>query len=209
MSRLSEELEQYLLKDCEYQEITLNDLSDLIDQKMFGVLFILLALPSALPIPAPGYATPFGLVIFLLAAQYLIGFEHPKLPRKVSTYPLKIDKAQSFFKAGRPWLKRIEAFTHPRLSFICRGLIGRIFIGLTIMLLACCMMMFIPGTNTIPAIGVFLIGFGLFEEDGLITLAGLFIGTIGLAITVSIIVAAFVGGSSLLDLIKDWISQTV
>ena len=46
-------------------------------------------------------------------------------------------------------------------------------IGLVICALACAMLLPIPGTNTAPAFGIFLIGFSLLEDDGVLLLAGI------------------------------------
>ncbi|MEO0888190.1 MAG: exopolysaccharide biosynthesis protein, partial [Cyanobacteria bacterium J06648_10] len=52
-------------------EVTLNEILEIAGERTFGFLFVLLSLPSALPIPAPGYSTPFGIVMFLLAVQLI------------------------------------------------------------------------------------------------------------------------------------------
>ena len=61
-------------------EVTLNEILEIAGERTFGFLFVLLSLPSALPIPAPGYSTPFGIVMFLLAAQLIVGREQLWLP---------------------------------------------------------------------------------------------------------------------------------
>jgi hypothetical protein len=67
------------------------------------------------------------------------------------------------------------------------------------------MMIPIPGTNTLPAMGIFVTGFGLMEDDGAISLGGLVLCLIGGILTTSILIAILVGGTSLLDLIKGWL----
>lgn len=114
---------------------------------------------------------------------------------------------QRFLKAGIPWLGRIEAVTRPRLSFICTSLPGRVTIGIAIALMSISMMIPIPGTNTLPAIGIFVTGFGLQEDDGAITLGGLVLCLMGVAVSASIVIAVAWGGSSLLDLIKVWLGR--
>ena len=203
MSSLSEELSHYLLHDCEGDYVTLTNILKIVDKRVFGVLFILLALPSALPVPAPGYSIPFGILLFILAAQLVAGARNPWIPQRLAEHPVQLEKAQGILKAGVPWLRRVEAITHPRLTFVCRGFLGRVLIGSAIAIMAISMMIPIPGTNTIPAIGIFVLGFGLLEEDGAITLLGLAICAAGLAVSTSIVVAIYWGGSSLIDLLKN------
>jgi len=65
------------------------------------------------------------------------------------------------------------------------------------------MMIPIPGTNTRPAMGIFVTGFGLIEDDGAISLRELVLCLIGGILSSSILIALLDGGTSLLDLIKD------
>ena len=73
--------------------------------------------------------------------------------------------------------------------------------------MAISMMIPIPGTNTLPAIGVFVTAFGLLEDDGAISLGGLVLCLMGAILTTSILFALMWGGSSLLDVIKTWLGR--
>lgn len=202
MSRLSIELERFFFEEKQTSQVTLADILVIAGERIFGFLFVVLALPSALPVPAPGYSTPFGVLIFLLAIQLVIGAKTPWLPQKMLNFSMKIESVQGVVKAGIPWLKRIEAIARPRLSYICTTLPGRVTIGIAIALMAISMMIPIPGTNTLPAMGIFVTGFGLLEDDGAISLGGLVLCLMGAILTTSILLALWFGGSSLLDLIK-------
>ena len=204
MAKLSQELNRYFFEEERTEKVTLANIFALAGERIFGFLFVILALPSALPVPAPFYSMPFGILMLLLAMQMIFGAKRPWLPRRMLTGSIKLTKAQSVVKAGIPWLQKIEAVTHPRLSYICTSLLGKILIGMTICLMSISMMIPIPGTNTIPAMGIFITAFGLQEEDGLISLAGLLVCCIGGAISVGII---FVG-VNLVDILKDFLKQS-
>lgn len=203
MARLSTELKRYFFEEDRSPQVTFADILQLAGERTFGFLFVLLSLPSALPVPAPGYSIPFGIVMFLLAGQLIIGSQKPWLPDKMMYRPLDLKKVQGFLKAGMPWLQRIEVICRPRLTFICTGLTGRVIIGVAIALMSVSMMIPIPGTNTLPAMGIFLTGFGLLDDDGAITLAGLVVCLMGFTVSASILFALWFGGSSLLDIIKE------
>ncbi|MBW4565873.1 MAG: exopolysaccharide biosynthesis protein [Mojavia pulchra JT2-VF2] len=188
-------------------QVTLADILLLAKERIFGFLLVILSLPSALPVPAPGYSTPFGILIFLLAIQLITGAKSPWLSQRMMNHPLKLDTVQGFLKAGIPWLRRIEAIARPRLSYICTTLPGRVTIGSAIALMAISMMIPIPGTNTLPAMGIFVTGFGLLEDDGAISLGGLVLCVMGAILTTSILIALVWGGSSLLDVIKTWLGR--
>lgn len=204
MAKLSVELQRYFFEEERSSKVTLNEVLEIAGERIFGFLFVILSLPSALPVPAPGYSTPFGLVLFLLAVQLIAGAKLPWLPAKVSNYAIDLKQLQGVIKAGIPWLKRIELLSRPRLSYICTSLPGRVTLGIAIALMGISMMIPIPGTNTLPAMGIFVVGFGLMEDDGAISLGGLVLCLMGGILSISILGALFWGGTSLLDLIKSW-----
>ncbi len=207
MAKLSNELQRYFFEEERPSNVNLAEILLLAKERIFGFLLVILSLPSALPIPAPGYSVPFGILIFLLAVQLIVGAKTPWLPQKMMNHPIKLTTVQGFLKKGLPWLRRIEAIARPRLSYICTTLPGRVTIGSAIALMAISMMIPIPGTNTLPAMGVFVTGFGLLEDDGAISLGGLVLCLMGAILTVSILFAVIWGGSSILDLIKTWLGR--
>ena len=201
MAKLSTELNRYFFEEARGENVTLSDILTIAGDSLFGFLFVILALPSALPIPAPGYSIPFGIAMFFLAIQLVIGRDRPWLPAKIMNGSMSLKKVQGLIKKGVPWLEKIEALTKPRFSSICTSVPGKIIIGIAIALMSISMMIPIPGTNTLPAIGIFVTGFGLVEDDGAISLLGLVICALGAAISTSILVAVVWGGSSLIDVI--------
>jgi hypothetical protein len=203
MAKLSVELNRYFFQEDRPETVTLSDILTLAGERTFGFLLVILSLPSALPIPAPGYSIPFGILIFLLAIQLIGGSKIPWLPKKMMNGSMKTETARKFVKMGLPWLGRIEAITKPRLSYICTSIPGRLIIGIAIALMAISMMIPIPGTNTAPAMGIFITSFGLQEDDGFITLVGLTVCLLAGIVSTSIIIAFIWGGSSIIDLIKE------
>ncbi len=217
MARLSVELEKFFFQDDRWPDVaamtvkadklqlpkvTLANLLDLAGERTFGFLFVLLSFPSALPVPAPGYSIPFGIAMLLLAGQLVLGRDEPWFPQSWRQHGFEITQIRQVLKAGLPWLRRIEAISRPRLTNVCTSLPGRITIGSAIALMSISMMIPIPGTNTLPAIGIFVTGFGLLDDDGAISLAGLVLCVCGFIISTSIIVAIAFGGSSLIDMLK-------
>jgi hypothetical protein len=60
----------------------LADILLLAGERTFGSLLVILSLPPALPIPTPGYSTPFGVLISLLAIQLISRDKTPSLSEK-------------------------------------------------------------------------------------------------------------------------------
>ena len=221
MAKLSAELQRYFLDAPSLtptpheiaaaeaatltKDVTLNELLALGGERTFGFLFVLLSLPSALPVPAPGYSIPFGIVMLVLAVQLILGREQPWLPEGWRSKGFERTKVTGFITKGLPWLQKIEAVSQPRLSIICTSPVGRLVLGLAISLMSMCMMIPIPGTNTMPAIGIFVIGFGLLDDDGAISLAGLTICTLAVGLVGTIL---FVG-AEVVDQGKDWVKSLI
>lgn len=201
MAKLSLELQRYFFEEERQSHVKLADILALAGERLFGFLFVVLSLPSALPVPAPGYSIPFAIVIFLLAVQLICGAKRPWLPQGMMNGKMKLETVQGFIKAGIPWLQKIEAIARPRLSYICTSLPGRVLLGCVIALMSISMMIPIPGTNTIPAMGIFITSFGLLEDDGAISLGGLFVSVVGASVSIGIVFF----GVSILSQLKDWI----
>lgn len=190
-------------------DVTLNEILEIAGERTFGFLFVLLSLPSALPIPAPGYSTPFGVVMFLLAVQLIIGREQPWLPEKFRKKSFERSQVAGLIGKGIPWLQRIEKIARPRLTSVCTSRVGRLIIGGAIALMSISMMIPIPLTNTLPAIGIFVTGFGLLDDDGAISLGGLTICAVSAAATSTILYLIFrlgmAGMEQAVDAAKEWI----
>ncbi|MGD1875611.1 MAG: exopolysaccharide biosynthesis protein [Mastigocoleus sp.] len=207
MAKLSKELHQFFFEGEQTSHVTLETILQIAGESIFGFLFVVLSLPSAIPVPAPGYSIPFGVLMLILAGQLIIGREKPWLPKKMANSPIKLEVVQGILKIGLPWLRRIEGITRPRLPFVCKTFPGRVIIGSAIALMSVFMMIPIPGTNTLPAIGIFVTGFGLVEDDGAISLGGLGICLTAIILIGSVIAAVIWGGSSLIDYIKAFLGR--
>ena len=80
---------QKLLNTDDSRGLSINEVTCAVGEKGFGLLLIVLSLPSALPIPAPGYSTPFGVVMALIALQMICGRKAIWLPKRLGTIRIK------------------------------------------------------------------------------------------------------------------------
>lgn len=209
MAKLSVELDRYFFEEARNSEVTLAEILSLAGERIFGFLLVILSLPSALPIPAPGYSVPFGVLMLLLAIQLIFGRQRPWMPAKMKNSSISLPKVQGVLKAGLPWLRRIENITKPRLAYICTSLPGRVILGSAIALMSISMMIPIPLTNTIPAAGIFITAFGLLEDDGLICIGGLFVCAVGATVSISVLVVGEKVVRATIDIIKEWVSSLI
>lgn len=209
MARFSAELHRYFFEDEPPADVRLTHILELAGERVFGFLLVLLSLPSALPVPAPGYSVPFGILIVLLAVQFAIGRQEPWFPKALRRRHIGLKQTQSILSAGLPWLKRLESLSRPRLTYICRSPVGRLIFGGAIALMGISMMIPLPLTNTFPAIGVFIAGFSLIEEDGLVGLAALAVCALAGAISTALVTAYFLGGFKLVETVIEQIRGVI
>lgn len=188
------------------ETLTVRAVVERVGDKGFGLLLLLLSLPSALPVPAPGYSTPFGILLILLGAQMAASRPRPWLPEKALRKEFSREKASGIFRGASRFLHIIEKLIRPRMRWInLRG--GRIFLGVIVMFMSGLMILPIPFTNTFPAFVIFLVGAALSEDDGLVALAAFFLGLLALAFYGYIIfLLATVGMEGVVQL-KEWIKS--
>ena len=183
---------------------SIGELTDAVGEKGFGLVLVLLSLPSALPVPAPGYSTPFGIVIALLALQMLMGRQTVWLPARLQRIRIKPSLANKMIGAATKFLRAVEHLIRPRQQWI-RARLGQSGLAIVILTMACLMMLPIPLTNTLPAMVIFLIGVGLSEEDGLLAIGAFAVGCVAVVLYGYIIYLVLSQGPEAVDGIKDWI----
>ncbi|MEC7241864.1 MAG: exopolysaccharide biosynthesis protein [Myxococcota bacterium] len=202
-SRLSRELDQFL-ESLGGEDSTLGALLDSIAGKGFGLLLMVLALPAALPIPAPGYATPFGLLMVFLGAQMLVGKSHPWLPASLRGKTLKYKTCAFAVRNSGKVLRLVEWLVRPRLSGLARNRVFLSLVSLVIILMASFMILPIPLTNTAPSFVIFLLAAGMLEEDGLVLLGGLILAPLAAFIaSMAIYYAVTYGFEAIEPMVKD------
>ncbi|MEA4880757.1 MAG: exopolysaccharide biosynthesis protein [Synergistaceae bacterium] len=173
-STLSEDIRELLVLR-EGEDLTLGELSAAVGKRGFGILLILLSLPSALPFPAPGYSTPFGIILFLLSLQILAGRRTPWLPSWARRRVIKRSTADGMISGGAKFFAYLEKFIRPRYTSLT-GRTGTRFCALLLLVMSGLMILPIPLTNTLPAMVIFCVGVALTERDGLALGAALLFG---------------------------------
>ena len=199
MNKLSADIDAFLQDPKRGEQISLQELQNMAGERGFGFFLALLALPSGVPVPAAGYSIPFGILLFLLAAQMLVGYRQPWLPERVQQWSVPTSFAKAVLEKGSWILKRVELFARPRMSWICHSHVGHRALAVAIALMSISMMIPIPGTNTLPAFSIFVIGVGLLDEDGIVSSIGVTLSVLGLLTTSLILTVGF----NLLSFLKD------
>lgn len=203
--KLSERLEA-LLQESSQRAFSIGEMLDSFGNQGFGIFCLFLSMPSALPIPAPGYSTPFGLALCFLGIQMLLAKEIPWVPEKARSIKLNARFVNRMLKGAIGFLKKIECFICPRLSFLC-GSKGAVLMGGLIVFMGTLMVFPIPLTNTLPAAVIFLIAIGLIESDGLFCLLAFGIGLVALALYTYVFYILLVYGIEGVLMLKEMIKS--
>lgn len=183
---------------------TISDLTDAVGDKGFGVLLMLLALPSALPVPAPGYSIPFGIAMAIIAVQIFVGRQSIWLPKRIMAFRVHPKLARKMLKSGAAFLRRIEKLIKPRMRWM-HSSTGHSALAIIIFIMATFMMIPIPGTNTMPAMAIFIIGVSMSEEDGLIAIGAVVCAIMAATVSGIVLYLFCTQGPEAAEGAKDWI----
>ena len=155
--------------------ITIGAIVDVLAERGFGLLILLLTLPTCLPIAPPGLSAIAGFPIALIALQMVAGLPRPWLPKRVLEKSLDIEDLRRVVKGGLPVIHRIEKVLKPRLQALTGSAQERL-VALLIALLGVLLASPIPFTN-IPLSFAILPREGrpqsLIDQDGLMTAIGI------------------------------------
>lgn len=186
--------------------LTIGDLMSKLQDRGFGLVLILLSLPSALPVPAPGYSTPFGIALVLLTLQLLVGRKTPWLPQFVLKMKIGPKLAKAMIGAAATFFDKVEWLIKPRLGWLAGGF-GERIAALIIIIMSCLMILPIPFTNTFPAMVIFIIGVALIEKDGLLMLFCLLLGAAAVALYAYVVYIVLYFGTSAAEQLKDTVKE--
>lgn len=156
--------------------VVLGEVLDKAGDRGYGFLLILLAIPAFIPILPPGTSGVLGALMSVVALQMLFGLRQPWFPKRWRARVLSPKVVRAIQTRGVALLRKIERVSHPRgRRFTRNGVILRLS-ALIVIALALVLSSPMPFMNTLPALGVLLIGVGLANHDIYFLSAGWLIG---------------------------------
>lgn len=156
--------------------------------RAYGPFFIILPLIEISPIGGiPVLPTTVALIMALLAAQLILGRDHPWMPGFLINRGVKGQKLVMLAEKMQPFGERIDAWFHDRLSAFAKGPMIRVA-GVAIILLCLTVppLELVPFASTAPMLAILAFGIALLVRDGLLMLAACTIAVASCAILVSI-----------------------
>ena len=151
------------------EEVTLNDIMDIVGVDSLMLLSIFLALIFLVPISIPGVSTVFGLGILFIGITRLFA-RKLWLPDTVAKRKLSSEKLRDGFTRSLVWFHRLEKISHPRRmpALTSAGLVT--VVNNLFFILAAVLLMapfgFIPFSNTLPALALIFLAVGMMQRDG-------------------------------------------
>lgn len=169
--------------------ITLGALSDLMEERAFGLLLLVLALPCCLPFV---YLLPqlVALPMVVLVVQMASGRRAPWLPETLRRRNLPVARLFDVVARAKRYGGWLERLAHPRLTGLTDGFSTRV-VGALAIVPCLSILVPLPLTNTVPGMGVALTAIGLIERDALFVIFGLALGLFWVA-------ALLIGGPTLI-----------
>jgi len=190
----SEFLEIVVVKNTN-DSLSIGEIKNALEERGFGVLMAIAALPLCLPVPVPpGYTTFFSIPLFIFSLQMIFGMRAPWLPEWIEKKKIKREIFEKLIIRANPWLRKIEKHLQPRLTYISVHTWERI-IGVFSFVFALSISLPIPLTNFPPGWGILIMSLGLLSRDGITILIGMIVGTIGVGITMIVLALLWMGMS--------------
>jgi len=181
----SDELEAWLTSD---NPKTLGALGAVFAENSFAVTILLLMFVPALPAPTAGITHVFEVITILLGMQLVLGRRTLWLPKRWrgrELGSLTTGKALPFVIRR---IRTVERWSRPRGTILFNHrstlrLVGALYVGLA---LAALLSPPFSGLDTLPALGAVLIALSVILEDGVVLVAGVIVGLLGVALILTV-----------------------
>jgi hypothetical protein len=149
--------------------------------RAFGFTMLVFALPCCLPMP-PGIPTVCGFALAIIALNLIAVRKRLWLPSAIADKSVARADLKRIVDRVLPYLQWLERFCRPRLAGLTEP-IGKVFIGLVVLVLGLIMILPIPLLgNMPPGAATVVIAIGVTERDGLVVLLGLLAAAAAVAV---------------------------
>jgi len=175
------------LPDTTVETVSVGEIVAAFGERGFGLVVLLFALIGIMPGP-PGFSSLIGLPFLLVAVQMMIGYPTPWLPRAILRREYRRSDLMRLTERAQPVLRRLEKLCRPRMQGLFR-LLPPALLGALMSLLALCVMIPLPLTNSVPSFAAVILAIAIIGADGLLLLVGIAAGFGAIALTATIVAA--------------------
>jgi hypothetical protein len=192
-----------LVADSTRERIGIGELVAAMQDRAFGVLMFIFAIPNVLPTP-PGVSSVLGAPLLLLSLQLTLGKPAPWLPKFIARRSLPAAEFGAVVKRVVPWIARAERLLKPRLGLLARPPAERL-IGFVCLLLAIVLFLPIPLGNMLPALAISIFSLAILERDGVAVLIGYVLSAVSVFVVAGVVYALVVSAIFLLKNAVGWL----
>ncbi len=174
------------IERCE--EAELGEILDRLGSAGLGLIIMVLSLVALIPVPGP-FGVFSGLGLALVALQIMAGRQSLWLPQWLRKQRVSANTIRTLTAKAQRWMAQAERFLQPRRLKWVTGKLGRMLLGIPVLLLALALAMPIPFGNIMPVLSLFVLALALIERDGLAAMTGVFAACLALGWTAFLIFA--------------------
>lgn len=154
--------------------LTLRDLLALLGEQGLLVFCGVLASPFLLPVTVPGMSTVLGVPMLLIGFAVMVS-RVPWLPARILNRSLPAATVRTVLAKVRGWSERFEHLVRPRMLALTGGRAINAVNGALVILAVLLLMApipLVPFINSLPALAILLLCFGMAERDGAVIALG-------------------------------------
>jgi len=183
--KISAQLEAWLGSD---RKKTLGDLVDTFGPRSFAILFVVLMALPALPLPTGAVSHVLEIVTMLLALELVVGRTEVWIPGRFQNKELKGLTGPRFSGALVKRIRWFEKFSRPRMAVLLENRVTGVVLGVAVFGLALTAFLSPPfsGLDTLPSLGVVVLGLGVLLGDIVVAGVGLGLGVVGVVVVVGL-----------------------
>ncbi len=176
--------------------VTLRELFAMLGEQGLLVFCGVLAAPFLLPVTVPVMSTVLGIPMLLIGFAVMLS-RVPWLPARLLDHRFQSETIRTVLGRVRGWALRFEHLVRPRLLGLSKGPVIN-FVNGGLLMLAVGLLMaplpLVPLANTLPALAVLLLCFGMAERDGVVIALGWFTTLLSLAYVGGLLLLVFYVG---------------
>jgi hypothetical protein len=171
-----------LVRNFPGERLTIGDIIDGLEDRAFGLLMLLFALPNCPPMPGiPFLSTVTGTPIVFFAGQLALGHHTPWLPHWLLRRSFERAQLLRALERITPSVRRVEGLLRHRWPQLATGT-GERAAALMALILAVILALPIPGGNLLPAWAIVFFSLGVIERDGMCIAIGWGVTILALAV---------------------------
>lgn len=171
----------------EVERPTVGAMVDALGRSGHGLILLMLALPSFVPVPGLPTGLVFGVALMLVAVQMIRGQQTVALPQWIRKQALPRGAMLATVRKLDTWMLKIERLLRPRMHALTEGAAITI-VGLLVLVMGITLLLPVPFGNQGPAFAVVVFAFGIMEKDGLAIIAGAVLAALGFAWNIALVI---------------------